>query len=83
MSRRRSRNDYRGGGDHYRRSGREYNRGRRSHGGGGTGWLVWIVIVAAVVMWGSANKGGDTPRQDTPRKGDTSTVCTEYFRGGC
>jgi len=80
----RRRNDYRrshhgGSRRGYDRHG--YDRGRRSHGG--SGWLVWIVIVAAVVMWGSANKGSDTPRQDTPRKGDTSTVCTEYFRGGC
>lgn len=66
--------------DGYDRHG--YDRGHRSHGGGGS-WWVWIVVIAAVVMWGSSKQGDGTPRQDTPRDGNSSTVCTQYFRGGC
>lgn len=82
MATRRRRPAPRGRGMHDRHGYDRHNpRGHSGHSGA-KGWLVWVVIIAAVVMWGKGNQGvNSTPSE--PRKGNTSTVCTEYFKGGC
>jgi hypothetical protein len=77
MSTRRRRHDYDDDDyDYDRRS----SRHRRSHTRG-MGLGAWVLIIGTIFIWAKYANTGTPEVTHSPSHG--STVCTQYFKGGC